>query len=297
MSLEEIRASIPEYARDLRLNLGSVLSPAGAPGLSETQIWLIALAAALAARNARFARALEALAAAQLQPAQLQAAHAAAAIMGMNNVYYRFLHLVGDSEYQRMPARLRMNVIANPGIDKVDFELASLAVSAINAYGLSIVARLRLENVPAPVLLLSALGTIDDRVEGLRAGGDDYLVKPFAFAELLARVEALLRRAAGDGQQLGVLRVADLEINVMARRVTRAGRTIDLTAKEFQLLDFLVRRAGQVVTRTMLLESVWNLHFDPQTNLIDVHISRLRQAIDREFNPALLHTIRGVGYC
>jgi alkyl hydroperoxide reductase subunit D len=121
MSLEEIRASLPEYARDLRLNLGSVLSQAGAPGLSETQIWVIALAAALAARNARFARALEALAAAQLQPAQLQAAHAAAAIMGMNNVYYRFLHLVGDSEYQRMPARLRMNVIANPGIDKVDF--------------------------------------------------------------------------------------------------------------------------------------------------------------------------------
>ena len=163
--------------------------------------------------------------------------------------------------------------------------------------GLSIVAMLRLENVPTPVLLLSALGTIDDRVQGLRAGGDDYLVKPFAFAELLARVEALLRRASGDREHLGVLRVADLEVNVMARRVTRAGRNIDLTAKEFQLLDFLVRRAGQVVTRTMLLESVWNLHFDPQTNLIDVHISRLRQAIDREFSPPLLHTIRGVGYC
>jgi len=162
--------------------------------------------------------------------------------------------------------------------------------------GLTIVGTLRLENVPTPVLLLSALGTIDDRVEGLRAGGDDYLVKPFAFAELLARVEALLRRAAGDSQHVGVLRVADLEINVMARRVLRAGRTIDLTAREFQLLEFLVRRAGQVVTRTMLLESVWNLHFDPQTNLIDVHISRLRQAIDREFNPPLLHTIRGVGY-
>ena len=138
MSLEEIRASIPEYARDLRLNLGSVLSPAGAPGLSEAQIWVIALAAALAARNARFARQLEELAAAQLQPAQLQASHAAAAIMGMNNVYYRFLHLVGDSEYQRMPARLRMNVIASPGIDRVDFELAALAVSAINACGMCI---------------------------------------------------------------------------------------------------------------------------------------------------------------
>ena len=138
MSLEEIRASIPEYAHDLRLNLGSVLSPAGAPGLSEPQIWVIALSAALAARNARFARQVGELAAAQLQPVQLRAAHAAAAIMGMNNVYYRFLHLVGDSEYQRMPARLRMNVIANPGIDKVDFELASLAVSTINACGMCI---------------------------------------------------------------------------------------------------------------------------------------------------------------
>lgn len=143
MSLEEIRASIPEYARDLRLNLASVLSPTGAPGLSEAQIWVIALAAALAARNARFARALGELAAAQLRPAQLQAAHAAAAIMGMNNVYYRFLHLVGDSEYQRMPARLRMNVITNPGIDMVDFELASLAVSAINARGMCISAHER----------------------------------------------------------------------------------------------------------------------------------------------------------
>ncbi len=138
MGLEDLRAAIPEYARDLRLNLGSVLSAAGAPGLSEAQIWLIGLAAALAARNVRFARQIGELAAGQLQPAQLQAAHAAAAIMGMNNVYYRFLHLVGDAEYQRMPARLRMNVIASPGIDKVDFELASLAVSTINACGLCI---------------------------------------------------------------------------------------------------------------------------------------------------------------
>jgi alkyl hydroperoxide reductase subunit D len=140
MGLEDIRATIPEYARDLRLNLGSVLTAAGAPGLSEVQIWVIALAAALAARNVRFARQIGELAAAQLQPAQLQAAHAAAAIMGMNNVYYRFLHLVEDSEYRRMPARLRMNVLANPGIDKVDFELAALAVSTINACGLCITA-------------------------------------------------------------------------------------------------------------------------------------------------------------
>jgi len=139
MNLEDIRATIPEYARDLRLNLGSVLTVAGAPGLSEAQIWLIALAAARAARNVRFAGQIGELAAAQLQPAQLQGAQAAAAIMGMNNVYYRFLHLVEDGEYRRMPARLRMNVIASPGIDKVDFELAALAVSTINGCGMCIV--------------------------------------------------------------------------------------------------------------------------------------------------------------
>jgi len=162
--------------------------------------------------------------------------------------------------------------------------------------GLALIGALRRQGVPTPVLVLSALGTVDDRVEGLRAGGDDYLVKPFALAELLARVEALLRRATGDVHHVGVLRVADLELNVLARRVTRGGREIALTAKEFQLLEYLMRRVGQVVTRTMLLESVWNLHFDPQTNLIDVHISRLRQAIDRGFEVPLLHTIRGSGY-
>ena len=162
--------------------------------------------------------------------------------------------------------------------------------------GLAMVQALREDGKATPVLVLSALGTVDDRVEGLRAGGDDYLVKPFALAELLARVEALLRRASGDVRHVGLLRVADLEMNVLARRVMRAGREIPLTAKEFQLLEFLMRRAGQVVTRTMLLESVWNLHFDPQTNLIDVHISRLRQAIDRGFDAPLLHTIRGSGY-
>ena len=162
--------------------------------------------------------------------------------------------------------------------------------------GLVLVETLRQQGVMTPVLVLSALGTIDDRVAGLRAGGDDYLVKPFAFAELLARVEALLRRASGDNRTVGTLRVADLELNILARRASRAGRNIDLTAKEFQLLEFLVRRVGQVVTRTMLLESVWNLHFDPQTNLIDVHMSRLRQALDRDFSPPLLHTIRGAGY-
>jgi two-component system OmpR family response regulator len=162
--------------------------------------------------------------------------------------------------------------------------------------GLALIAALRQKGVATPVLVLSALGTVDDRVEGLRAGGDDYLVKPFALAELLARVEALLRRALGDVHHVGVLRVADLELNVIARRVTRGGREIALTAREFQLLEYLLRRVGQVVTRTMLLEAVWNLHFDPQTNLIDVHISRLRQAIDRGYDVPLLHTIRGAGY-
>jgi two-component system OmpR family response regulator len=162
--------------------------------------------------------------------------------------------------------------------------------------GLAIVSLLRQQNNQTPVLILSALGTVDDRVEGLRAGGDDYLIKPFAFAELLARVEALLRRKAADGAPQGVLRAADLEMNLLSRRVTRSGREITLTAKEFQLLEFLMRRAGQVVTRTMLLEGVWNLHFDPQTNLIDVHMSRLRAAVDRGFERPLLHTIRGSGY-
>jgi two-component system OmpR family response regulator len=162
--------------------------------------------------------------------------------------------------------------------------------------GLSIISLLRSGNLTTPVLVLSALGTVDHRVEGLKAGGDDYLVKPFAFAELLARVEALTRRIGAISKADTHLRMADLELDRLARRVTRAGRDIDLTAREFQLLEYLLRHRGQVVTRTMLLEAVWDLHFDPQTNLIDVHISRLRQAIDRDFEPALLHTIRGAGY-
>lgn len=137
-SLDLIRDAIPDYARDLRLNLGSVLTTAGAPGLSEPQIWTVALASSIAARNVAFTRGIEAAARQHLDAAHLQAARAAAAIMGMNNIYYRFLHLVEDSEYQAMPARLRMNVLANPGIDKLDFELLSLAVSAVNGCGLCI---------------------------------------------------------------------------------------------------------------------------------------------------------------
>src|SRR5262245_16908651 len=143
MSLDAIRDAIPDYARDLRLNLGSVLAPTGAPGLSERQIWGVALASAIAARNPEFTRSIEALAAPHLDEAYLNATRAAAAVMGMNNVYYRFLHLVEEPEYAQMPARLRMNVIGNPGIDKLDFELLSLAVSAVNGCGMCVTAHER----------------------------------------------------------------------------------------------------------------------------------------------------------
>ena len=161
--------------------------------------------------------------------------------------------------------------------------------------GLAIIQQLRRTRLPTPVLVLSALGTVDDRIRGLKAGGDDYLTKPFAFAELLARIEALLRRHSGAAES-AVLRVADLEFDLIARKVTRGGREIELTAREQRLLEFLMRREGQVVTRTMLLEGVWDLHFDPQSNLVDVHISRLRQAIDRGAERPLIHTVRGSGY-
>ena len=161
--------------------------------------------------------------------------------------------------------------------------------------GLSIVAMLRKNGRRTPVLILSALGSVDDRIEGLRAGGDDYLTKPFAFGELVARIEALLRRGIG-GAVVTKLKVGDLELDLLGRTVTRAGKRIELTAKEFQLLEYLMRRQGQVVTRTMLLEGVWDLHFDPQTNVIDVHMSRLRAAVDRDFPQPLIHTVRGAGY-
>ncbi|HWK74914.1 MAG TPA: response regulator transcription factor [Povalibacter sp.] len=162
--------------------------------------------------------------------------------------------------------------------------------------GLSIIGALRQKGDRTPVLILSALGTVDDRVHGLKAGGDDYLTKPFALSELLARIEALSRRSSASATEVTRLQLADLEIDLLARRVTRAGKNIDLTAKEFQLLEYLMRRPGQVVTRTMLLEGVWNLHFDPQTNIIDVHMSRLRNAIDKGYSRPLIHTVRGAGY-
>jgi two-component system OmpR family response regulator len=162
--------------------------------------------------------------------------------------------------------------------------------------GLSLIRMLRAGGVKTPVMVLSALGQVDQRVEGLRAGGDDYLVKPFAFAELLARVEALGRRGIGQEGQATVLRVQDLELDLERRRVTRAGRLIRLQPRELRLLEYLMRRAGKVVTRTMLLEQVWDLSFDPQTNVVDSQVSRLRAKIDRDFDRPLLHTLRGVGY-
>jgi len=161
--------------------------------------------------------------------------------------------------------------------------------------GVGMVERLRQEGDQTPVLFLSALGEISHRVEGLRAGGDDYLVKPYAFAELIARVEALARRRETGSVQT-LLRVGDLEMDLIGREVRRSGQEIDLQPREFQLLEFLMRHAGQSVTRTMLLEQVWEYHFDPQTNVIDVHISRLRSKIDKGFDHAMLQTVRGAGY-
>jgi two-component system OmpR family response regulator len=161
--------------------------------------------------------------------------------------------------------------------------------------GLAVIETLRRSGRDTPVLILSALGDVDERVRGLRAGGDDYLSKPYAYAELLARLEVLVHRRHG-GQRETRLQVGDLEMDLLSRRVRRGGNPIELTPREFQLLEFFMRHAGQVVTRTMLLESVWDYHFDPQTNVIDVHISRLRQKIDKGFDLPLLHTVRGAGY-
>ena len=161
--------------------------------------------------------------------------------------------------------------------------------------GLAVIGSLRAKNIETPVLILSALGQVDDRVKGLRAGGDDYLPKPYAFSELLARVEVLARRRPGKGEETSY-QVADLELDRLSHRVTRGGAEIVLQPREFRLLEYLMKHAGQVVTRTMLLENVWDYHFDPQTNVIDVHISRLRSKIDKGFAKPLLHTIRGAGY-
>lgn len=161
--------------------------------------------------------------------------------------------------------------------------------------GLAVIQALRSTGKQTPILILSALSQVDERVKGLKAGGDDYLVKPFAFSELMARIEALTRRKAEKQEQTS-LKVADLEINLLTRTVTRAGKEIAVQNREFRLLEYMMRHAGQVVTRTMLLENVWDFHFDPQTNVIDVQVSRLRQKINQGFDVPLIHTVRGAGY-
>jgi DNA-binding response OmpR family regulator len=160
---------------------------------------------------------------------------------------------------------------------------------------LSVIEELRRRQITTPVLILSARRSVDDRVRGLQAGGDDYLTKPFAFAELLARVQALLRRSTRSAEPT-TLTVADLTLDLLSRAVTRAGRTIELRPREFALLEYLMRNAGRVVSKTMILSHVWEYNFDPQTNIVDVLVSRLRDGIDRPFEHKLLHTVRGVGY-
>ena len=162
--------------------------------------------------------------------------------------------------------------------------------------GIEVIRRLRDEGVMTPALILSALGEIDDRVRGLRAGGDDYLVKPFASREMLARVDALARRS-GTMVKETILRIGDLEVDLLARIVRRRGREIELLPREFRLLAYLARNAGQVVSRTMLLQHVWDLHFDPTTNVIDVYVGRVRRKIDSGQEYPLIHTIRGIGFC
>ncbi len=161
--------------------------------------------------------------------------------------------------------------------------------------GLSVIRSLRADGLSMPVLILSALSDVDERVRGLRAGGDDYLAKPYSFSELLARVEGLSRRTAGAAPETK-LKACDLELDLLTRDVTRAGKDIPLQPREFKLLEYLMRHAGHIVTRTMLLENVWDYHFDPQTNVIDVHVSRLRSKIDKGFDEPILQTVRGAGY-
>ncbi len=167
-----------------------------------------------------------------------------------------------------------------------------------NIEGLTIVRTLRASNIKTPVIILSALADVEQRVEGLQSGADDYLVKPFAFSELQARIEILGKRntTTEAGQQQTRLELADLKIDLLSHKVTRANQDIHLLATEYRLLEYLMRHAGQVVSRTMLFEHVWDYNFDPQTNVIDVHMSRLRKKIDKPFNPPLIHTVRGAGY-
>jgi two-component system OmpR family response regulator len=175
------------------------------------------------------------------------------------------------------------------------YDVAVVDVMLPRRDGLSVIEELRRKGVITPVLILSAKRSVDDRVRGLQAGGDDYLTKPFAFAELLARVQALVRRASRTPEPT-TLTVEDLVLDLLSRRVTRAGNAVDLRPREFALLEYLMRNAGKVVSKTMILSHVWEYNFDPQTNIVDVLVSRLRDKVDRAFDAKLIHTVRGVGY-
>jgi two-component system OmpR family response regulator len=184
---------------------------------------------------------------------------------------------------------------ADAALRAVDYGLVLLDLHLPDGRGLDLLKTMRRGGDKRPVIILTARDQISDRIEGLNAGADDYLVKPFAFAELLARVEALLRRRSAPVEQTR-LQVGDLEMDLLTHKVARDGRPIELQPREFRVLEYLMRHTGQVVTRTMLLENVWDMNFDPQTNVVDVHISRLRQKIDKGFDAPLLHTVRGAGY-
>jgi two-component system OmpR family response regulator len=190
-------------------------------------------------------------------------------------------------------------VNGNDGVSRgrsADYAVMTIDRMLPDIDGIAVIRRLREDGVATPALIVSALGEVDDRVRGLRAGGDDYLVKPFAFAELLARVEALARRSATVVKET-VLRVGDLAMDLVSRTVSRCGREIELLPREFQLLEYLVRNEGHVVSRTMLLQHVWDLHFDPTTNIIDVYVGRVRRKVDGQQAYPLIHTVRGVGFC
>lgn len=175
------------------------------------------------------------------------------------------------------------------------YDAAILDLMLPGADGLTIIDRMRGRRIQTPVLILSARRSVDDRVKGLQAGGDDYLTKPFAFAELLARVQALIRRATKTGEPASLV-VGDLTLDLATRKVERAGRAIELRPREFALLEYLMRNAGRVVSKTMILAHVWDYHFDPRTNVVDVLVFRLREKLDRDFDAKMLHTVRGVGY-
>ena len=206
----------------------------------------------------------------------------------------QLVDFLGEQDYR---ADLALN-----GSDGLRLGLsASYAVMAIDRLlpgigGLAVVQRLREAGLATPILIISALGDVDDRVRGLRGGGDDYLVKPFAFAELWARLEALVRRGT-DVVKETVLRVGDLELDLVSRTANRSGKEINLLPREFKVLEYLVRNEGQVVSRAMLLRQVWNLKFDPTTNIVDVYVARVRRKLDSQHNFPLIHTIRGVGFC